>query len=122
VTAQQIAFAIDRDTLPVFAPTEAKGVVYTQQWVVDFILDLVGYTPDHDLARKRAVEPAAGDGAFVLSMLQRLIESANAFHRELDELQDSLRAFEVEPTAAERVRQSVVGLLGSYGRRDSASV
>ena len=45
-----------RDTVP----TEKKGAVYTRDWVVDFILDLVGYTSDRDLSDLFAVEPAAG--------------------------------------------------------------
>ena len=48
---------------------ESSGVVYTKPWVVDLILDLAGYVADKDLAAARAVEPAAGAGAFVMPMV-----------------------------------------------------
>jgi adenine-specific DNA-methyltransferase len=47
-------------------PTPNHGEVFTQQWVVELILDLAGYTPDRDLADLLAVEPACGGGAFLI--------------------------------------------------------
>ena len=47
------------------APFEAKGVVYTKRWVVDLLLDLAGYRAENNLVDALAVEPAAGDGAFL---------------------------------------------------------
>src|SRR6266545_313936 len=44
-------------------PQETKGVVYTKPWVVDLILDLVGYRPGADLAAMVAVEPVDGEAA-----------------------------------------------------------
>jgi hypothetical protein len=43
---------------------EPKGVVYTKPWVVDLILDLVGYRAEEDLAGVVALERAAGEGAY----------------------------------------------------------
>src|SRR5688500_12493949 len=54
------------------------GEVFTRRWVVDLILDLVGYTADRDLADLRALEPACGHGAFLLPMVQRLVASCEA--------------------------------------------
>jgi len=48
--------------------SEAKGVVYTKPWVVDLILDLVGYRPEADLANLVAVEPAAGERSLFLEV------------------------------------------------------
>ena len=39
------------------------GAVFTRRWVVELILDLVGYTSERDLATLRAIEPACGSGA-----------------------------------------------------------
>lgn len=49
------------------------GEVFTRRWVVELILDLCGYTPDLDLTEKRVVEPAVGSGAFLGSILERLL-------------------------------------------------
>src|SRR5690606_33549921 len=54
------------------------GEVFTRRWVVEMILDLCGYRPDRDLADTALVDPACGDGAFILPVLDRLIESCSA--------------------------------------------
>ncbi len=41
--------------------SEEFGEVFTRRWVVDLILDLVGYTDDRDLASLKALEPACGE-------------------------------------------------------------
>jgi hypothetical protein len=53
---------------------ESKGVVYTKRWVVDLLLDLAGYTVDKNLIETLAVEPAAGEGAFLGPMIERLVD------------------------------------------------
>lgn len=80
----------------------AKGVVYTKRWVVDFILDLVGYRSNEDLARKFAVEPAAGDGAFLEPMIRRLLVSLDLHQRPLDDARAALHAYELNKDAATR--------------------
>ncbi|MFE7155302.1 Eco57I restriction-modification methylase domain-containing protein [Streptomyces sp. NPDC057636] len=59
------------------------GEVYTQRWVVDMILDLVGYTPDRDLAGLTITDPACGSGAFLVAIAERLSQSCRKFDREL---------------------------------------
>ncbi len=39
---------------------EARGAVYTRVEVVEFILDLLGYTDDVDLSACRILEPSCG--------------------------------------------------------------
>jgi len=60
-----------RRPLPV-AVVEPKGVVFTKRWVVELLLDLSGYCSDKNLVDALAVEPAAGDGAFLGPMIERL--------------------------------------------------
>jgi hypothetical protein len=49
--------------------------VYTKAWMVELVLDLAGYLPERRLAELVAVEPSAGDGAFLSAMVRRLVES-----------------------------------------------
>ncbi|MGH9307612.1 MAG: hypothetical protein ACRD0I_12125, partial [Acidimicrobiales bacterium] len=63
------------DPMSSTGPPKSRGVVYTKSWVVDLILDLAGYRPTADLAALYAVEPAAGEGAFLVPMIRRLLES-----------------------------------------------
>ncbi|UJH71733.1 Eco57I restriction-modification methylase domain-containing protein [Ornithinimicrobium sp. INDO-MA30-4] len=59
-------------------PTDlvAHGEIFTKRWVVEAILDLVGYTVDTDLSGMVLVEPSVGDGAFLGPTVDRLSASA----------------------------------------------
>jgi adenine-specific DNA-methyltransferase len=81
------------------APDRAQepGEVFTRRWVVDLILDLVGYRADRDLVGMRAVEPACGSGAFLAAMIERLMDSARLHGRDLREAQEALAAKDLVP-------------------------
>ncbi len=53
------------------------GEVFTRRRVVDTILDLVGYTPNRDLANLTIVEPSVGVGAFLAGIVDRLVRSVS---------------------------------------------
>ncbi len=89
----------------------AMGEVFTRRWVVDLILDLAGYTPERDLARKLAVEPSCGKGAFLEPMVLRLVASAKVFGRDLSECMDAIRAFDLQAENVEVARKLVTGAL-----------
>jgi len=105
--------------LPLLAPTsasqrgveEAKGVVYTKRWVVDLLLDLAGYTADHDLVDLVTVEPAAGEGAFLAPMVERLIDSCRREGKPLIECLKSLVAYELDEASSQRAREFVLRCL-----------
>lgn len=88
-------------------PGADYGEVFTRRWVVDLILDLVGYTIDRDLGALRIVEPSCGTGAFLLPVIDRLIASASEHHRDLASLSDAVRAFDLLDANAERTRKAI---------------
>ncbi len=60
---------------------EARGAIFTRSEVVDFILDLAGYTEDQLLQllhEKRLLEPSFGGGDFLLPIIQRLLSAWRA--------------------------------------------
>jgi hypothetical protein len=69
------------DLCPVSAAVEAmaeasaghRGAVFTRREVVEFILDLVGYTIDKPLEEFRLLEPSMGQGDFLLPVIDRLL-------------------------------------------------
>lgn len=87
------------------------GEVFTRRWVVDLILDLVGYTSDRDLGGLVAVEPACGSGAFVVPMVERLLRAARLHGRAPKELKRAIRAFDLLAVNTVACRQTVVALL-----------
>ena len=87
-------------TLP--ATAREAGVVYTKSWMVELVLDLAGYVPDRRLAELMALEPSAGDGAFLSAMVRRLVESCERHGIPLTEAGRAIQAFEIDPEAVER--------------------
>lgn len=96
--------------------TDAQhGEIFTRRWVVDLILDMVGYTPDLDLAPMTLVEPSCGGGAFLSAVVERLIASTLKHGRELDALTDSIRAFDLLEHNIEISRKAVESTLLQSG-------
>ena len=52
-----------------------RGAIFTRREVVDFILDLCGYTADKALAQSCLLEPSFGEGDFLLPAIERLLHS-----------------------------------------------
>jgi adenine-specific DNA-methyltransferase len=101
-----LLFRHTETSAPAKAP-EKRGAVYTKPWVTELILDMVGYNASGDLATKLAVEPAAGEGAFLAPMAVRLIRSALSKGREPLECQGSLLAYELDQESADVARTKV---------------
>lgn len=95
-------------------PQEKHGVVYTKRWVVDLILNLAGYVSDRDLVSTFAVEPAAGEGAFLVPMIERLLASCHRLGRPIADIATSLLAYELDHAAAEVTRARVRHVLHEF--------
>ena len=110
---QQSLFAPTPSTQSTIA--EPKGVVYTKRWVVDLLLDIAGYKPECDLASALAVEPAAGDGAFLGPMIERLVESCARRNKPISDCAGSLLAYELDEESAASARSLAVNILRGRG-------
>jgi adenine-specific DNA-methyltransferase len=86
-------------------PGSDYGEVFTRRWIVELILDLVGYTEDQNLAVRRLVEPSCGMGAFLIPVIDRLIASCRRHGLELGSLEGAIRAFDLLDANAERARK-----------------
>jgi hypothetical protein len=91
------------------------GEVFTRRWVVELILDLAGFTPDRDLASLRAVEPSCGAGAFLVPMVERLVESCRLHGHDLGDARNALRAFDLLPANAELAGKAAAKVLTDGG-------
>lgn len=100
------------------AGAESRGAIFTRREVVDFILDLVGYTQDQPLHEKRLLEPSFGGGDFLLPIVNRLLNAwraAKGAGSALDDLCDSIRAVELHHETFRTTREAVVALLKREG-------
>ena len=64
--------------------------MFTRRWMVDLILDLVGYTAgEGPRSSQRLVEPSCGTGAFLVPIVERLIASCREHGRPTSSLGDA---------------------------------
>lgn len=97
------------------AVEQEYGAVFTRRWVVELILDLAGYTADRDLLALRAIEPACGDGAFLVPMVDRLIESCRLHGGDLVGAASAIRACDLQPAHVAVSRALVADKLAEAG-------
>ena len=106
---------VDRSLPTASAPRAELGEIFTRRWVVDLILDLAGYTADRDLTSVVAVEPSCGEGAFLVPMIERLLESAARQDRSTEVLRSALRAFDLSAGNVELARKLAMSCLVDAG-------
>ncbi|MDY0169071.1 MAG: Eco57I restriction-modification methylase domain-containing protein [Thermoguttaceae bacterium] len=97
---------------------EARGAVFTRSDVVDFILDLVGYTVDRPLNEMRLLEPSFGAGDFLLPAVRRLLSAwraRNGADEDVSDLIDAVRAVELHRETFHSTHAALVALLASEG-------
>jgi hypothetical protein len=104
---------------------EHRGAVFTRNEVVNFILDLVGYTEDKPLYRYRILEPSFGNGSFLLPILQRLITAWQKTHKttlsSVDHLANAVRGVELHSETFYSTHEAVIKLLTQNGLEVGAS-
>ena len=112
----KVAAAIER--LGAATGRESRGAVFTRAEVVDFILDLVGYTHDRPLYQNRVLEPSFGGGDFLLPIVRRLLtawRAAGSSRSALDDLGDAIRSVELHHQTFQSTHAAVVVLLQQEG-------
>ena len=87
--------------------------VYTKPAIVRRILDAVGWVDHADLSRSRLLEPAAGNGEFVIEAVRRLVVSCRRLNVRISiaNLSDRIKAFELHSGAAEEAQSRVKAVL-----------
>jgi hypothetical protein len=95
-----------------------RGAIFTRREIVDFILDLVGYTADRPLMHMRLLEPALGNGDFLLPVIDRLLSAwyAHSYNeRDFTTLIHAIRGVEIHPETFLAVRKKVITFLIERG-------
>lgn len=91
-----------------------RGAVFTRIEVVNFMLDLAGYTPERKLFCMRLLEPSFGGGEFVLAAATRLIAAFRANGSAI-QLDDCIRAVELHSPTFETTKNKLHALLLTSG-------
>lgn len=95
-----------------------RGAVYTRREVVDFMLDLAGYTADKDLASLKLLEPSFGGGEFLMASIERLITSWR-HHGAIQYLGNCIHAVELHQATFLTTYTAITGKLIDLGLTSS---
>ncbi len=108
------------------AGVEERGAVFTRREVVEFILDIVGYTENQPLHCARILEPATGHGDFLLPTIDRLMRAYKKLRTSqrkkiVDDLGECICAVELHKASYKQTYSLVVEALEEKGvsRRDA---
>ena len=91
------------------------GEVFTRPWVVEMILDLVGYSAGERLFERTIVEPSCGSGAFLGPIIDRLAQSCRDHGAELSAATSAIQAFDLLPRNVELARKTAAERLVAAG-------
>ena len=96
------------------AGIEERAAIFTRREVVEFILDLMGYTSAIPLHEKRILEPSFGGGDFLLVVVERLLAAYGKQRMKYDpvaDLRDCIRCVELHRESYESTRKQLGDLL-----------
>lgn len=83
------------------------GVVMTRKMVVEAMLDLCEFVETRDLSGVRFLDPAGGDGIFILTALERLYASSRKHSFDFAKSLSNMHVVEVDEKRADRLSKSV---------------
>lgn len=91
--------------------------VYTHPTAVSSLLDRIGWTRNANLCGATLLEPAVGDGVFIVEAARRLIQSLRKRRQRLTikELAPRISGFEIHEGEAQKARANIVAALRSEG-------
>jgi len=118
-----VAAAIEK--LSAATGTESRGAIFTRAEVVEFILDLAGYTEDQPLHEKRLLEPSFGGGDFLLPAIGRLLTAWRSSQCEgdvVEALGNAICAIELHGKTFFITRSAVIELLKQEAVEDESAI
>lgn len=90
------------------------GDVFTSPETVSYMLDIVGYSSDKDLRSTSILEPACGEGEFVVEIVKRLLTSSKKYGFDLvDAFSRNVFAYDIDDAKVTSCRYRVAQLYPS---------
>lgn len=111
-TQLALPYGTNMITLPLH---DKNGAIYTKPWVVELILNLAGYIPEANLVDLFTIEPAAGNGAFLVPLVKRLVTSCIRQNRSISDIATSLLAYELDEDSTTTARAAITKSLTEQG-------
>ena len=90
--------------------------IFTNITVVHYLLDEVGFVSEKDLSLLTLLEPASGEGSFVLEIVARLYHSSQKFEFDcIKALNKNIRFVELNRENIEKLRSNVENFIQNLG-------
>lgn len=116
---EEVSFSPVRNAIDKLAQEggiEARGAIFTKSEVVEFILDISGYSTEKPLCKMSALEPSFGGGDFLIPMIERLLTAWDLHESDKNplSLMNAIRAVELHNESFDRTRSKVFDLLDRW--------
>ncbi|PKM93054.1 MAG: N-6 DNA methylase, partial [Elusimicrobia bacterium HGW-Elusimicrobia-4] len=99
---------------------KANGIIYTPAWIVNLILDRIGYIKN--IFTKKIVDPACGDGNFLIFIVERFLSDCKKnklSNKKVKELvQNNIYGFDIDKLALDKCKNNLNEIADSYGLSD----
>lgn len=92
------------------------GTVATKPSVASAMFDMAGYTADRDLSTVRVLDPAGGNGVFILEAIRRLSASAERHGFSFATAYTTLCVVEIDVDSIISLTNEIYTCLGELGR------
>jgi adenine-specific DNA-methyltransferase len=103
--------------MPISNIKKTKGVVYTPESIVNLILDFVDY--QENILNKKILDPSCGEGAFLISIVERILRKAlnNGIEKGKIKkiLEENIFGFDIDISAIKKSKKLLNDLVKKYG-------
>ncbi len=113
----------DNENLPAYlkiTKEKENGIVYTPEWIVNLILDDVGY--DKNIYNKSIIDPACGDGNFLILVVKRFLDDCKRNYLSDIEIKSLLNnniiGFDIDKDAVNSCKKNLDMMVSNYSIRE----
>ncbi|MBS5529952.1 Eco57I restriction-modification methylase domain-containing protein [bacterium] len=101
-----------------------RGAIFTRNEIVNFILDLIGYTSNEPLYEKKILEPSFGNGDFLFPIIERLLNSFKSESPSIKKLINAIRAVELHDETFYQTKSALIDFLSiqSFSYNDAKTI
>lgn len=94
-----------------------NGIIYTPKWIVDLILDRIEYKKN--VYKKKIVDPACGEGNFLIIVVDRFLKDCKENNLNLNEIREllynNIYGFDIDNNVVFRCKNNLNNVAKLYG-------
>ena len=111
---------IDKPRYLTITKEKSHGIVYTPEWIVNLILDNIGYI--NNLEQKTIIDPACGSGNFLTLVLDRLLDYLDkksfSYNDKINIIKKNIYGIDTDEIALEKCKFNLYNILLKHNITD----